>query len=77
MDGYNILTDLLAMPALRQQAWVLLSTLPNRFRDGKMFQRTEWIQLGYFALCLASVLVYLIAHLDAIGIEISAWRSES
>jgi putative peptide zinc metalloprotease protein len=77
MDGYNILTDLLAMPALRQQAWALFSTLPHRFRDAKMFQRAEWIQLGYFALCLASVLVYLIAHLDAIGIEISAWRSES
>jgi hypothetical protein len=76
MDGYNILTDLLAMPALRQQAWALCSALPGRLRHGKMFQKAEWIQLGYFALCLASVLAYLIAHLDAVGIDISAWRPE-
>lgn len=66
MDGYNILTDLLAMPALRQQAWALFPTLPRRLREGNTLQRSEWIQLGYLALCLVSVLAYLIAHLDAI-----------
>jgi len=77
MDGYNILTDLLAMPALRQQAWALLPTLPRRLREGKMLERSEWIQLGYLALCLVSVLAYLIAHLDAIGLEMPASRPGS
>jgi hypothetical protein len=38
-----------------------------------MLQKSEWIQLGYLALCLVSVIAYLIAHLDWIGIEISGW----
>jgi putative peptide zinc metalloprotease protein len=67
MDGYNMLVDLLAMPALRQQAWALFFTLPNRVRDGARLRRSEWIQLGYLTLCLVSVLAYLILHLDAIG----------
>lgn len=71
MDGYNMLADLLAMPTLRRQAWALLPALPGRLRDGKKLQRSEWIQLGYLVLCLVSVLVYLIAHLDVIGLEMS------
>ena len=75
MDGYNILADLLAMPTLRQQALALFPTLWRRSRDGKPLQRTEWIQIGYLALCLVSVLAYIIAHLDAIGVELSVWRA--
>jgi putative peptide zinc metalloprotease protein len=70
MDGYNILADLLAMPALRQQAWGLFRALPQRLRDSATLHRSEWIQLGYLALCLVSVLVYLIVHLGAVGIKI-------
>ncbi len=74
MDGYNILVDLLAMPTLRQQAWTLLRKLPERLFSGKRFDRSEWIQMGYLALCLISVLAYLAAHLDAIGLKLAAWR---
>ncbi len=74
MDGYNILVDLLAMPTLRQQAWALLRTLPDRLFSGKGFDKSEWIQMGYLALCLISVLAYLAAHLDAIGLKPSSWR---
>jgi putative peptide zinc metalloprotease protein len=73
MDGYNILADLLAMPALRQQALALFPALPGRMRDGARLHKSEWIQLGYLALCLFSVLVYLIAHLDAIRWGVTAW----
>jgi len=66
MDGYNIVADLLAMPMLRQQAMALIPNLPGRLRNLKTIERAEWIQLAYLILCLASVLVYLVAHLDAI-----------
>ncbi len=72
MDGYNILADLLAMPTLRQQALALIRRLPQRLRSGKAPDRSEWIQLGYLALCLVSVIAYLIAHLDAIGVKLPA-----
>jgi putative peptide zinc metalloprotease protein len=75
MDGYNILADLLAMPTLRQQALALARRLPHRLRSGKIPDRAEWIQLGYLALCFVSVLAYLIAHLDAVGVKLPAWRS--
>ena len=74
MDGYNILADLLAMPALRQQALAFLPTLPQRLRNGTRLEKAEWIQLGYLALCLISVLAYVIAHLDAIGVKIPGHR---
>jgi putative peptide zinc metalloprotease protein len=77
MDGYNILADLLAIPTLRQQAWALFRALPRRFRGGKALHRSEWIQLGYLALCLLSVLAYLIAHLGALGIETPPWQRRS
>jgi putative peptide zinc metalloprotease protein len=70
MDGYNILADLLAMPALRQQALALFPTLPRRLREGRRFGRSEWIQLGYLALCVVSVVAYVITHLDAVGLEL-------
>ncbi len=74
MDGYNILVDLLAMPTLRPQAWALLPSLPDRLVSGKRLEKFEWIELGYLALCLISVIVYLIAHLDAIGFKVTrAW----
>jgi putative peptide zinc metalloprotease protein len=66
MDGYNIVADLLAMPLLRQQAIALIPNLPRRLRSVRTIERAEWIQLAYLTLCLVSVLVYLIAHLDAI-----------
>jgi hypothetical protein len=52
----------------------LVANLPARFRKGKTLHRSEWIQLGYIALCFISMLAYLIAHLDFIGIEIPAWN---
>jgi len=78
MDGYNILVDLLAMPALRQQSLALFPTLPRRLRHGPRLERSEWIQLGYLGLCFFSVLAYLIAHLDALGLQMPAWsRSQT
>ena len=68
MDGYNILADLLAMPTLRQHAMSLLPTLPRRLLRGPRFLRTEWIQAGYLAICCASVLIYIVLHLDALGL---------
>ena len=67
MDGYNILSDSLAMPMLRQQALALIPNLTRRLRSMRTIDRAEWIQIGYLMLCLVSVLVYLSAHLDAIG----------
>ncbi len=69
MDGYNILVDLLAMPTLRQQALMLLRSLPKRLFSGKRLDKSEWIQVGYLLLCLISVLAYLVAHLDAVGLK--------
>ena len=66
MDGYNIVADLLAMPMLRQQALALIPNLAYRLRQVKTIERAEWLQIGYLALCLVSVAVYVIAHLDAI-----------
>lgn len=67
MDGYNILADLLAVPMLRQQALALIPNLAQRLRSVKTIERAEWLQIGYLALCLVSVMFYVIAHLDAIG----------
>jgi hypothetical protein len=43
-------------------------------RAGKTLHRSEWIQLGYIALCFISVLVYVVAHLDVIGIDVRGWK---
>jgi putative peptide zinc metalloprotease protein len=67
MDGYNILADLLAMPMLRQQALALIPNLPHRLRSVRTIDRAEWIQVAYLIFCLVSVLIYLVAHLDAIS----------
>jgi hypothetical protein len=67
LDGYNILADLLAMPMLRKQALALIPNLTQRLRNFRTIQRAEFIQIGYLALCLISVLVYLWLHLDAIS----------
>lgn len=74
MDGYNIVADLLAMPTLRGQALALFPTLPRRLRSRDMLRRSEWIQVGYLFLCFVSVLVYVVTHLDVIGIELPVWR---
>jgi putative peptide zinc metalloprotease protein len=74
LDGYNMLADLLAMPALRQQAWALVAALPSRLREHKKIRKAEWIQLGYLTLCFISAVAYLIAHLDAMASLIPAWR---
>ncbi|MGH7870800.1 MAG: hypothetical protein ACREQO_01125 [Candidatus Binatia bacterium] len=68
MDGYNILADLLAMPTLRQHAMNLLPSLPRRLVRGPRLVKTEWIQAGYLAICFVSVLVYIVLHLDALGL---------
>jgi len=66
MDGYNIVADLLAVPMLRQQALALVPSLPQRLRHPRGIERGEWLQIGYLALCLISVAVYLYLHVDAI-----------
>jgi putative peptide zinc metalloprotease protein len=71
LDGYNILADLMAMPMLRKQALALIPNLPQRLRNLKTIRRAELIQLGYLTLCLVSVLIYLILHLDAVGAVVS------
>jgi len=68
LDGYNILADLLAMPTLRQRAMKLLPKLPRRLARGPRLHKTEWIQTGYLAVCFVSVAVYVILHLDAVGL---------
>lgn len=67
LDGYNILADSMAMPMLRKQALALIPNLPQRLLRLRTIQRAEMIQIGYFVLCLISVLVYLVLHLDAIS----------
>jgi putative peptide zinc metalloprotease protein len=74
MDGYNIVADLLAMPTLRQQALALAPSLPRRFLRIRSLQRSEWIQIGYLFLCFGSVLVYVIAHLDALRALLPRWN---
>jgi putative peptide zinc metalloprotease protein len=75
LDGYNMLADLAAMPMLRKQALALLPNLRRLLRDTKTIQRAEIIQIGYLALCLISVVVYLILHLDAISSLLPEGRS--
>ena len=75
LDGYNILADLLAMPMLRKQALALIPSLIQCLRNIRTIQRAEIIQIGYLTLCLVSVLVYLVLHLDAISaLRPFAWR---
>jgi putative peptide zinc metalloprotease protein len=66
MDGYNILADLTAMPMLRQQALSLISQLYERGLNFKSLARAEWLQLAYLALCLISVFIYVILHIDGL-----------
>ncbi|HSK30983.1 MAG TPA: hypothetical protein VLA17_13555, partial [Candidatus Limnocylindria bacterium] len=68
LDGYNILADLLAMPTLRQRALALLPNLPRRLMRGPALRRGEWIQSAYLAICFISVIVYIVLHLDAVGL---------
>ena len=75
LDGYNILADLLAMPMLRKQALALVPNLAQLMRNPRAIQRAELIQIGYLALCLVSVLIYLVLHLDALSALLSfGWR---
>lgn len=74
LDGYNILADTMAMPMLRKQALALVPNLPQRLLNFRAIQRAEVIQIGYLALCLISVLVYLVLHLDAISALLPEWR---
>lgn len=71
LDGYNILADLMAMPMLRKQALALLADLPQRMLRPNAVGRAELLQIGYLAISLVSVLVYLILHLDAAGAVIT------
>jgi putative peptide zinc metalloprotease protein len=68
LDGYNILADLLAMPTLRQRAMTLLPKLPRRLLRGPNLQKSEWYQTSYLAICFASVILYIVLHLDALGL---------
>jgi putative peptide zinc metalloprotease protein len=75
LDGYNILADLLAMPMLRKQALALIPDLPARLLRWRRLQRAEIIQIGYLALCLISVIVYVVLHLDAmLALLPLSWR---
>jgi len=66
LDGYNILADFLAMPMLRKQALALIPHLWQRLRNPRSIERIELIQIGYLLLCLLSVVVYVVLHLDAL-----------
>jgi hypothetical protein len=66
MDGYNILADLTAMPMLRQQALALIPRLYEQGLNFKRLARAEWLQLAYLALCLISVFIYVILHIDGL-----------
>jgi putative peptide zinc metalloprotease protein len=75
LDGYNVLADLLAMPMLRKQALALVPNLGQLMRNPRAIQRAELIQIGYLALCLFSVFIYLVLHLDALSALLSfSWR---
>ncbi|MBM4264064.1 MAG: hypothetical protein FJ145_21910 [Deltaproteobacteria bacterium] len=71
MDGYNVLADLLAMPALRQQALGLLSRHATARSERR--QAVNWIHWAYLVLCFLSALVYVVLHLDMIGITL--WKN--
>ena len=73
MDGYNIVADLLAMPTLRQQALALAPRLHRRLLQPRTLTKAEWIQIAYLLLCIVSVLIYLIAHLDFLGSLLPTW----
>lgn len=68
LDGYNILADLLAMPTLRQRALALLPKLPRRLIRGPKLRKVESVEAGYLAICFVSVIVYIVLHLDAVGL---------
>ena len=74
MDGYNIIADLLAMPTLRQQALSLAPTLPRRLLSPRKICRAEWLQIAYLFLCAISVVIYIIAHLDALRALLPNWK---
>lgn len=74
LDGYNIIADLLAMPTLRQQALALAPALLRRLLSPRSIRRAEWLQIGYLFLCTISVLIYLIAHLDAVRMLLPSWK---
>jgi putative peptide zinc metalloprotease protein len=74
MDGYNIVADLLAMPTLRQQALALAPQLPRRLLQPRTLTRAQGIQIAYLLLCLVSVLIYLIVHLDFLRGLLPSWK---
>ena len=74
LDGYNIVADLLAMPTLRQQALALAPQLHRRLLQPRTLTKAEWIQFAYLLLCSASVLLYLIAHLDLVRDLLPSWK---
>ena len=74
LDGYNIVADLLAMPTLRQQALALAPQLHRRLLQPNTLTKAEWIQFGYLLLCLVSVVIYLIAHLDFVISLLPSWK---
>jgi putative peptide zinc metalloprotease protein len=74
LDGYNIVADLLAMPTLRQQALALAPQLHRRLLQPRTLTKAEWIQIAYLSLCVVSVLIYLIAHLDFLDSLLPTWK---
>ena len=74
LDGYNIVADLLAMPTLRQQALALAPQLHRRLLRPNTLTKAEWIQIAYLLLCLVSVVIYLIAHLDFVRGLLPTWK---
>jgi hypothetical protein len=64
----------LAIPTLRQQALALAPALPRRLLKLKEIRRVEWLQIGYLLLCIVSVLIYLVAHLDALRALLPSWN---
>jgi hypothetical protein len=74
LDGYNIIADVFAMPTLRQQALALAPQLPRLLLNMSKIRRAEWLQIAYLLLCTLSVLIYIIAHLDALRAILPYWN---
>jgi hypothetical protein len=54
------------MPMLRQQALALIPNLYDRLCNVRSMARAEWLQLAYLMLCLISVFIYVIVHIDGL-----------
>ncbi|MFQ5829964.1 MAG: PqqD family protein [Candidatus Methylomirabilia bacterium] len=60
MDGYHILVDALGLPTLRHDAWQFVRhELWRRLAAFRGLTRRETIWVGYFVLCLTSIVAFV------------------